>query len=375
MNTLHWWIKTAIALCIAWLWLSPAAMATIVRIAIARNAETLTIGSSTAAKLGDRQGQILQDLAAEETTEIAIADGKLSAGKAIDATQLVLQPNDPDGFVYINDRAYRGSLSLFPSASGILAVNYVELEPYVSSVVGGEVGSGFEFEAMKAQAVASRTYVLHHQQRRLGDRYDIGSTAAAQVYRGVADESSDTWAAARDTEREVLTYEGRLIDAVFHASSGGATENAEDIWGFALPYLRSVKDNWQEALQPWTETIPLASLADFLRDANLGDLGEIEGLTVSSKTATGRATAIALQGEKGKKVVPADEFAHHFNLKSTFFSLDAQPEKVVIAGTGWGHGVGMSQWGAFGLAKQGWTYRQILAYYFQGVGLTEISQP
>lgn len=366
-------MKTAIAFGIAWLYLSPAAMAAIVRIAIARDAQTLTIGSSTAAKLGDRQGQILQDLAREETTEIAMSEGQLSVGEDIDATQLVLQPSQPDGFVYVNGRAYRGSLSLFPDDEGILAVNHVELEPYVSSVVGGEVGAGFEFEAMKAQAVASRTYVLHHQQRRLGDRFDIGSTAAAQVYRGVADESADTRAAARDTEREVLVYEGRLIDAVFHASSGGATENAEDIWGFALPYLRSVRDNWQEALQPWQETIPLAALTDFVQNVDVEDLGAIEHLEVSSKTATGRATAIAFRGENGKKVIPADEFAHHFNLKSTFFSLDIQKENVAIAGTGWGHGVGMSQWGAFGLAKQGWSYQQILAYYFQGVGLTEIS--
>ncbi|MEO0853421.1 MAG: SpoIID/LytB domain-containing protein, partial [Cyanobacteria bacterium J06648_11] len=182
-------LKLAIALCFAWLWLSPAAMAAIVRIAIAKKAETLTIGSSTAAKLGDRQGHILQDLASDETTEIAIADGVLTASDDISATQLVLQPNDPNGFVYVNGKAYRGSLSLFPDDEGILAVNHVELEPYVSSVVGGEVGSGFAFEAMKAQAVASRTYVLHHQQRRLGDRFDIGNTAAAQVYRGVADEA------------------------------------------------------------------------------------------------------------------------------------------------------------------------------------------
>ncbi|MEM9153928.1 MAG: SpoIID/LytB domain-containing protein [Cyanobacteria bacterium P01_F01_bin.33] len=368
-------VKFAIAISICWLWLSPAALAAVVRIAIARDADELLVGSTSAARLGDRQGLILQELAGNETAEIAMDGDTLKAGETTSSTQLVLQPTDPNGSILVNGKTYRGSLSLYPDEEGILAVNHVDLEQYVSSVVGGEVGSGFEFEAMKAQAVASRTYVLHHQQRRLRERFDVGHTAAAQVYRGIADESQRTQAAAQETRSEVLTYQGRLIDAVFHASSGGATENVEDIWGYALPYLRSVRDNWQEALQPWTQRISLEDLADFADRAEVAaDVGDIKSLEVVQKTSTGRVTAVALRGDKGKTELSAVEFAAHFKLKSTLFSLDAdENDEILIDGKGWGHGVGLSQWGAFGLAKQGWTYRQILAYYFQDVNLTTIS--
>lgn len=370
------WIKLAISISICWAWLSPAALAALVRIAITRDASELTVSSASTARLGDRQGQLLQELAGNETAAIAIDGETLTAGADASSTQLVLQPSDPNGLVYVNDKAYRGSLSFYPQENGILTVNHVDLEQYVSSVVGAEVGSSFAFEAMKAQAVASRTYVLYHQQRRLSERFDIGNTTAAQVYRGISDESQRTQDAAQATVGEVLTYEGRLIDAVFHASSGGATENAEDIWGYALPYLRGVRDNWQEALQPWTKQISMADLAGFADSAKVTEtIGAVSRLEVASKTPTGRAMEIALSGDKGKQELPALELAAHFNLKSTFFSLEPSKkgEGIVLEGKGWGHGVGLSQRGALGLAKQGWTYRQILAYYFKDVGLTDIS--
>ncbi|MEO0948888.1 MAG: SpoIID/LytB domain-containing protein, partial [Cyanobacteria bacterium J06641_5] len=244
---------------------------------------------------------------------------------------------------------------------------YVDLEHYLYSVVGAEVVQSWPIEALKAQAVAARTYALYERAKAQGKLFDVSNTTNSQVYKGITTESNRTHAAVNETNSQVITHGGQLILAAFHASSGGHTENVEDVWTQPLPYLRGVADYDRGApVYEWSKAIASEALG-----SKLG-IGPARSVRIERTTPRGRVIALSVVGELGSKRLSGEEFRRALNLRSTLFAIAEARGVFQVSGRGFGHGVGMSQWGAYHLALQGTNYQQILGHYYQNATLARV---
>ena len=364
-----WWVTLLIWLVA----IAPAQASLIMRVAIEEGVERVKVGSSTAAVIRDGMGRAIAEIEPSAGFAAQLQAGKISMGQWI-AGQIWIEPKG-DGYVWIGDRWYRGRTQLVPHKGGITAVNYVDLEQYLYSVLGAEMDGSWPHEALKAQAVAARSYALHERQLSQNDFYDLSDTQASQVYKGLQSESMGTYAAVDATEGQVLTYDGEIILAAYHSSSGGHTENVEDVWSYALPYLRAVPDFDQDSpVYQWTETFSQAQMRE-----RISGVGNILAITPERATSHGSAIAVKVSGDAGMKVVSATDITQALGLKSTRFTITPQkagegqvPTAFQIKGKGFGHAVGMSQWGAYHLARQGYNYHQILLHYYQATTLAKI---
>ena len=240
-------------------------------------------------------------------------------------------------------------------------IDVVPFEEYVTGVLAGEMPTSFHIEALKAQAVAARSYVMKKMEYNKDSDYDVVDTIMNQVYlsddylRSVWKESyndkiNKIKTAVIETKGEYVSYNGDVAEAFFFSTSVGATENSGEIFSKQLPYLVSVSSTWDE-ISPLYSTNKTISLKEFynLLGLSYSDTLDIEKIDI---TSTGRVNKI--------------------NLRSSFFEIIKDGENVVINTKGYGHGVGMSQYGAEGMARAGYTYDQILKYYYTGVEIKKI---
>ena len=239
-NAKRHWLSSArpwIGALALWLcWIAPG-WAKEIRIAIEQNVRSLTVGSSTPANVYDGLGREVGKLKELDSFQAEAITGAVGI-ENLKAWQLKIVPEGEDGLVYIGDRWYRGTVRLVRTSAGFTAINHVHLEDYLASVLGKEVYTTWPAESLKAQAVASRSYATHKLKKQKGQSFDLLRTTASQVYGGIESEASSTIDAVVATRGEVLTYQGNVIEAVFHSSSGGHTENSEHVWQSAVPYLR-----------------------------------------------------------------------------------------------------------------------------------------
>ncbi|NEQ99528.1 MAG: SpoIID/LytB domain-containing protein [Cyanothece sp. SIO2G6] len=350
----------------------PAQAALELRVAIEQEVDQVALGTSTTGRLLDSQGRVIAQIPAGGAFIAEVDDGLVDIHQWSDR-QFWVEPTG-DGVVYIGNKWYRGRTRVLAQPGGLTAVNYVDLEHYLYSVLGGEVPTNWPMETLKAQAVAARSYVLYRRDKSQGNVFDVGDTVSWQVYRGIEEEAPSTLAAVEATTGQVLTYGGRMVEAVFHSSSGGHTENVEDVWSSPIPYLRGVVDFDQAApVYQWSKQISADEL-----ERTVSGIGNIRALTPIETTPRGRVVKMQVTGDEGTKVVDGSSLRSSLGLRSTLFSITPQsptqttPSTFSIYGRGFGHGVGMSQWGAYGMASQGYNYQQILGHYYQGTGLAII---
>lgn len=198
---------------------------------------------------------------AAKTNGSGIALNRLEAG------ELVIEPTDR-GYVWIGDRWYRGRTRLIRQGNSLTAINHVDLEHYLYSVVGAEAISTWPIEALKAQAVAARSYALYKQKTGSNGIYDLDTTISTQVYKGLNSEYTTTHEAVNETLGQIMTYNNQVILAAFHSSSGGHTENVEDIWTSPLPYLRAVVDyDQQSPVFEWNRVVPVSSIMSLVGES------------------------------------------------------------------------------------------------------------
>jgi stage II sporulation protein D len=239
--------------------IAPAQAALELRIAISKNVSSVAVGSSTDAVVKDGSGRVLGQLTAMNALN-ANARGRNVAIADWQASQLIVEPGN-DGYVWINDRWYRGRTRIIRQGAGVTALNLVDLEAYLYSVVGAEAIPSWPQEALKAQSVAARTYAIYKMNTSGNRIYDLDTTTRTQVYKGLESEFTSTHDAVNATEGQIMTFNGKAILAVFHSSSGGHTENVEDVWNSALPYLRGVVDYDQVApVFQWSKNFSASEL-------------------------------------------------------------------------------------------------------------------
>jgi stage II sporulation protein D len=273
----------------------------------------------------------------------------------------------------VGDRIVRGRVDVRADQGRIQVLNRVGLEEYVASTVGGEMMASWPREALRAQAVAARTYVLHEAAKRQHEQWDVLATTQSQVYLGVSSETAETRAAARATEGQVLTYRGEPILAVFHSTAGGRTEAAGDVWGEDRPYLRVVDvDDEDDAPNTyWRRMVPRPALADTFDTIGLG-VGRLKSLEVVERTRGGRVKRLLIRGANRTVVADRERLARlasELELPSRLFEIRSIDQGYAFVGSGHGHGVGMSQWGARAMAQRGNSYKRILETFYPGARL------
>lgn len=248
----------------------------------------------------------------------------------------------------------------------------IGLEDYVIGVVGGEMPASFNSEALKSQAVAARTYAL----KKTANGATISATTADQVYKTDA-ELKKLWGnsfntyytkvknAVLATSGEVMTYGGQYIDAVYFSTSNGMTEDAANVWGNSVPYLKPVSSSWDVGVSGFsqTKTIPMSVISEKL-GVNLTSVSQI---TINSRTSGDRVNSVTIAGKNftGVKVRSL------LGLRSADFSVSQSGSSIVFTTKGYGHGVGMSQYGANGMANAGYNYKQILKHYYTGISIVK----
>lgn len=370
-----WWVMPLFWLAM----MAPAQAELELRVAIEQDMGQIKVGSSTDAALRDGSGQILADIPAMNAVVAEAKDGKVLVNQ-LQTSQLWIEPNSEDGYVFIGDQWYRGRTLVVPTSGGITAVNYVELEHYLYSVVGAEMPTSWSPEALKSQAVAARSYALYKRQHNANPIFDVGDTTTWQVYSGLEKEAPSTRAAVDATKGQVLTYQGEIIDAVFHACAGGHTENVEDVWSSPLPYLRGVPS--PDSDFPACQWSPVTFTAQEISE-RLGYEGTISTLEVQ-RHPYGRVINVIVDGTDGVMTIEGDDVRDQLGLKSTLFSVKTESGRVastgsvatanrfLFSGSGNGHGIGLSQYGAYKLAQQNWNYQQILLHYYTNVALAKI---
>jgi stage II sporulation protein D len=371
-----WWMALL-------LWLvaiAPARAELEMRVAIERDVSQVKVGSSTNATLRDGSGKVLAQIPGMNAVMAQAKAGSVSVNQ-LQTSQLWIEPASEAGYVFIGDKWYRGRTLVVPTNSGLTAVNYVDLEQYLYSVVGSEMPTNWSLEALKAQAVAARSYALYQRQTSANTVFDVGDTTAWQVYGGLAHEAPSTRAAVDATKGQVVTYKGQIINAVFHSCAGGFTENVEDVWSSPLPYLRGVVSPDQNL--PGCQWQPI-SLTPTEFSQRLGYKGSIRSVQVD-RHPHGRVLSVQLDGSAGTMNISGEDVRDKLGLKSTLFSIEAQrgrvastgnipasPTTFLITGSGYGHGIGLSQYGAYSLAQQNWNYQQILLHYYTDTTLAKI---
>ena len=273
----------------------------------------------------------------------------------------------------VGKRVVRGRITVRGSGDRIQVLNRVGLEDYVASTVGGEMSASWPREALRAQAVATRTYVLHEASKRRSSAWDVKATIASQVYRGIEAETDETRAAARSTRGEVLTYQGEPILAVFHSTAGGRTATAGEVWGQDLPYLRVIDVDEEDGAPHtyWRTQFAATDLTAILDAAGIG-LAGLEGISVTRRTPSGRVERLEVRGGTKREELRGSRLrslVSALGLRSTLFDVRATRDGFAFVGSGYGHGVGMSQWGARALAERGESYQRILARFYPGTRL------
>lgn len=281
---------------------------------------------------------------------------------------------DREGPWQVGARRYRGGIELRADSGRILVVNRVPLEEYVVATVGGEMPASWPDQALRAQAVATRTYALHQRERRTGEAWDVQASELSQVYRGIESESATTRRAAEATRGEILTHGGRPILAVFHSTAGGRTASAAEVWGRDLPYLGSIDVEYEEdaPFTYWRTVFPPETLDRAVASSLGADIGPVQAIEVDARTESGRVERMVARGRSRAVRLERDQvraLAETLGLRSRLFDIRSTPQGFAFVGSGYGHGVGMSQWGARELARRGASYQRILARFYPGARL------
>jgi stage II sporulation protein D len=258
---------------------------------------------------------------------------------------------------------YTGTIDVWKGDNSLYIINELPLEDYVKDVVAVEIRPDWEMEALKAQAVISRTYALFQKRKNGNSIYHIASSVIDQVYKGNTPDIRVS-NAVEETKGEILTFNNSLIEAFYHSTCGGMTEDPEDVFGKSYPYLKSVESPCD--LSPYSKWEKNIDIRDIEEALNLSDIQE---LSITSYTATQRVKQIEIRTNSGHTTINATDLRKALgwkSLPSTNFSISRVEDSIVFKGKGYGHGVGLCQWGALQMAREGKNYKEILAFYYPG---------
>ncbi len=272
-----------------------------------------------------------------------------------------------DRFVF-KQKYFRGTLKIYREGENWLYVNHLPVEEYLVSVVGHEMNPQWPLEALKAQAVVARTYVVKRISDHKNEKYDIGSSTSDQVYGGILPNEGNARAAVYKTASQVIVYHGSLATVFFHSCCGGTTAAASEVWQTDFPYLVRKKCEFKESPEyNWQTWVALSTI-----EKQLG-LPKITDIRVGERTASDRVKTLVIKTAQGEKKVSAADFRRVVGpteIRSTLFDIKMRGTHLGVRGHGYGHGVGLCQWCAkIMVEKQSMKYQTIIRYFFPGTSI------
>jgi len=276
--------------------------------------------------------------------------------------------------IRVNGREYPPLVDLVRNGSGMAVVNEVPLEEYLVGVLRAETGDRWPLEALRAQAIVARTYAAYQRMLNAAKPYHIVASTAHQQYAGRVAASSPAWGAVRETAGQILTWEGDLFPAFYHTDSGGYTEDPRTVFAARnMPGLKAVRCEFSAGAPHffWNLDLRLSDLTEILKRNEIA-VGSIVAIEVTDRTPSLRAALVTVHGTRGSARLRGNDFRRmigYDTLKSTLFAVAVDGQTARFSGRGYGHGVGMCQWGSKGMAEQGYTARQILEFYYPGAML------
>ncbi len=276
-------------------------------------------------------------------------------------------------FCQVNGREYRGVIFVKKNKENLQVINTLSLEEYLYGLIKLEISPEWPLSTLCAQAIVARTYAI----RKLWEGNSlITNLPAHQAYGGIKAEDARGRIAVDLTRGEILVYQGEPVNSVYHACSGGYTASSREVWGEDFPYLRAQPDPFS-TLSPysrWTVRISKQKLEEILQKIGLRLKG-IKALKILEKDTSGRCKLLLILAENTSQIIPGKKLREimGFNvLRSTFFQVENEKDEFVFRGKGWGHGVGMSQWGAAKMGKMGYTTEEILRFYYPETRIDKI---
>jgi len=347
----------------------------IIRVAIINNLSTVTIESQTGIlSILDKDNSVWNGhIATLSSTENGLrVNGQTLGTKAVTVT-------NSRSFYKIDNKTYRGSLRLIQENNSITLINNIPLESYIAGLINSEISSTWPDEATKAQAVAARTYAINQitrtKQANSSAIYDIKSRTLAQVYFGAHQEDERSISLVKQTRGEVLKINDLIFPAFYHSCCGGETEDADREWTGAIgPPVVQDKVCERAPQQNWSLSI---SKSDFLNLASTPEqnIKEISAITVIPFFNAPRINTVLIETPDDVFEIKATELRKligYSKLKSTWFEVSMNGKNIVFNGHGYGHGVGMCQWGAKGMAEEGFGYKDILNFYYPKANIARI---
>lgn len=298
----------------------------------------------------------------------------VGAGIDLDGRQATTVRVRSDRPIRMNGREYGDTLELVRNGDGIAVVNELSLDDYVVGVLRAEVGERWPAEALRAQAVVARTYAAYQRLLNAAKPYHIVASVAHQMFGGRPPRTSVAWAAVSETSGQVLRWEGEVFPAFYHAESGGYTEDPRTVFAARnMPALKPVRCDFSAGSPHyyWNLDLKIADLTEIMRKNEVA-VGTVTAIDVTERTSSLRATSVTVRGTRGSARLRGNDFRRmvgYDTLRSTLFAVALEGDVAHFSGRGYGHGVGMCQWGAKGMAEQGYTARQILEYFYPGAVL------
>ncbi len=285
-----------------------------------------------------------------------------------------------EGNIYVNKSRFRGEVDIVrKDDSKLMLINRIDLDDYLYGVLYHEVSHRWPMEVLKAQAIAARTFALYQMTQNAKQPYDLGSDIYSQVYGGRANEKWSTNMAVNRTKGQVLAFDGKIFPAYFHATCAGRTESASNLWNIDLPPLKGAVCNYcaHSPHYRWSKEFPIWMVEEKLRMKGYKP-GRIVQAEVISRTPSGRVDKMEFKDARGAAImITGKDFRQAMGpnqVRSGKFNAQVRWGALAMEGTGWGHGVGMCQWGAFGMAKAGMKAEEILKWYYPGAEILSIER-
>jgi len=350
----------------------PALAADTVRVLVMEDVDKIALQIPSGYSVEDKTGEgVFQPEGGSEGGIGAGAGGGNITMDSSDSSMEGIKVNAGSLVININEFALTGVVEIRRNARGLFSIiNELGIEEYIRAVVGEEMSPGWPIEALKAQAVVTRTYTLFRKARSGKADYDLCATVNSQVFTGGAKEKEGPARAAMETEGEVLTHDGRLVEALYHSSCGGTTEDSKDVWDRKVDCLKSQDCSCgsQSPYRSWEKALSADDIEKAMNDGGHKVSG-ITSIKVIKKTRSGRASLVWVESEGTEITLKGNEFRRvvgYSKLPSTYFTVKKSGGSFMFTGKGSGHGVGLCQWGAKVMADDGKDYREILGHYYPG---------
>ncbi|MBI2553539.1 MAG: SpoIID/LytB domain-containing protein [Candidatus Rokubacteria bacterium] len=352
---------------------APASASGMIRVAVADGLKSVEVGGD-AVLVTDLDGQPLLTKRVP-SVRVALRNGGLEVeGRRVAGARL--SPS-ATGTLRLNGREYPGWFEVLRNGDGLVVVNELPFEHYLAGALKAEASDRWPLEMLKAQAVVARTYAAYHRWLNAAKPFHILASSANQQYAGKVAEGSPVWEAVRVTEGQVLTLEGRVFPAFYHTDSGGHTEDPRLVFAARnMPALRAVRSEFSgdSPYFVWNLDIPIGQLTELLRKGGVS-VGTVVRLEVLERSPSLRVLRLTVHGTRGTVQLSGSDFRRivgYDTLKSTLFAVAVDGQYARFAGRGYGHGVGMDQWGAKAMGEQGYRAYQILEYYYPGAALATL---